>query len=50
MHDPLRVRFWRLISGEVIVGIALADRTSALSMPRTVLPQRPIAFEFCNKT
>jgi hypothetical protein len=24
--DPLRVRFWRVISGEVAVGIALADR------------------------
>src|ERR1700733_12358311 len=31
MHDPSRVRFRRLISGEVAVGVALADRTSAKS-------------------
>jgi len=29
MHDPLRVRFKRLISGEVAVRIALADLSSA---------------------
>src|SRR5271163_3075703 len=29
MHDPSQVRFWRLISGEVAVGIALADRPPA---------------------